>query len=129
MQRSEKNRGIHMIMAGNKLDFQPLGQLTPAYVTCVRCQTDQPPNSDTAKSGASDNFPPATLRSGASNRMLALERAGRLVDTTADNTLRMKNVSHSIFMGGNYTRHPFTVRNPSLCPQDIPVYFFGHHNK
>jgi len=98
MQRSEKNRGIHMIRAGNRLGFRPLGQLTPAYVTCVRCQTDQPPNRDTAKSGASSKFPPATLRSGASNRMLALERADRLVDITADITFRIMNVSHIIFI-------------------------------
>ena len=86
-----------MIITGNRLGFRPLGQLTPAYVTRVGCQTDQPPNCDTAKSGACGKFPPATLRSGASNRMLALKRVARLVDTTADITLRIRNVSHSIF--------------------------------
>jgi len=99
MQRSEKNSGIRMIIAGNRLGFRPLGQLTPVYVTCVRRQTDQPTNCDTAKKVVpAVKFPPATLRSGTSNRMLALERADRLVDTTADITLRIGNVSHGIFI-------------------------------
>jgi len=94
--------------------------------------SDQPPNCDTAKSGASGELPPATLRSDASNGMLALERADWLVDTTAtlhSESWMCRTVYLSSKHSGNYTRHPFTVRNPSICPQDIPVYFFGHHNK
>jgi hypothetical protein len=98
MQSSEKNHGIHMIIAGNILGFRPLCQLTPVYVTCVRYQIDQPSNHDTAESGVRGKFPPATLRSGASNRMLGLERADRLVDTTTDITLRIINVPHIIFI-------------------------------
>ena len=60
--------------------------------------SDQPPNCDTAKSGANGKFPPATLRGDASNRTLPLERADRLVDTTADITIKIMNVSHSIFI-------------------------------
>jgi hypothetical protein len=83
----------------NKYDYSSkqnrLSALRPAdaglrYV--CRCQTDQPPICDTAISGASGKLPPATLRSGASNRMLALERADRLVDTTGDIILRIMNV-------------------------------------